>query len=278
MTSKVLDTMISKLLAEDPAGGGVKAKGLPVLSLTEEGNILSLLLRLCYPIYDPSIATAQWDLGDLSDVLKAATKYEMSSPIETCKQMLRKHALENPLKVYFIAVGCGLKEEARYAAIRMIPLLIEDLYTSEMEYMHAEVYHPLLQFQHLYRQTICDLVSSPDRNDVFNNFSNSNWVWKEDNVDIHSELVFSIVAQLSARVVYGYQSGHPQKNLSGRMAESFSLKNQICNKLSKIPLEVPWPVILPPARAASPAESYPEHEDFDAPRAFSMQLAIALTG
>ena len=97
----------------------------PIQELTEDGEIITLLLQYVYPMANPSISS----LAILRPTLQAAQKYEISSAIEGLKlNLVSQELLEgDPLGVYSIACELGLLDEARVASRATLALSILDV-------------------------------------------------------------------------------------------------------------------------------------------------------
>lgn len=118
---------------------------LAVVDLTEDGSTLDTLLRICYPVLDPTI-----DSIDLArPVLDAALKYDIKVAIVYCKRALRRLAKVQPLRVYAIACLLGAEHTARLAAQQAISRWdqFKDQYVPEFEELSAGCYHRLLSYQ-----------------------------------------------------------------------------------------------------------------------------------
>ena len=138
---------------------------LPVIVVPENSHTLAKLLELCYPVGDS-------DLGDLNTahaVLSAAIKYKMTKVIQLAKKQWMGLVKTAPLRVYFIAVRYGWKEEAQEAARCVANQPIENVYVPEMEFMSAVVYHRLLRYHHNYRSAIAAITCNYEKK------SNESW-------------------------------------------------------------------------------------------------------
>ncbi|KAJ3486053.1 hypothetical protein NLI96_g4516 [Meripilus lineatus] len=86
----------------------------PIVDVSETSLVLESLLRLCYPVREPTIS----DASHVQDVLHAASKYEMEFLIPRMMNFLRTLVDSQPLQVF--ALACQYKEEqlASQAATR----------------------------------------------------------------------------------------------------------------------------------------------------------------
>ncbi|PSR86944.1 hypothetical protein PHLCEN_2v5292 [Hermanssonia centrifuga] len=88
------------------------SSGTPIIVLSEDSETLDVLLRLCYPVRDPSLT----DLTMLGKVWEAARKYELDEGAEIIANAVRSFLSTRPLHVFAIACGLGVEEESRLAA------------------------------------------------------------------------------------------------------------------------------------------------------------------
>ena len=86
--------MFSDMLAVTASGGADSDRvgsefydGKPIITVTEDSDVIDPLLRLCYPITDPVLK----DLQDIRPILAAAMKYQMEEA---------NTLLKNPLLSY----------------------------------------------------------------------------------------------------------------------------------------------------------------------------------
>ncbi|KAK0221469.1 hypothetical protein IW262DRAFT_902655 [Armillaria fumosa] len=94
----------------------------PIISMAEDSEMLDKLLRLCYPVVDPSFA----NLTELFRVLTIMVrKYLMDDVARRARPELRKYVQEEPLRVFAIAYSLQWKEEIDEAVKQFLsrPLL-----------------------------------------------------------------------------------------------------------------------------------------------------------
>jgi hypothetical protein len=82
------------------------------VQFSESGHVLDQVLRICYPIPDPSVNSVE----AVGTLLNVADKYEMNGVTMWAKDRLKSFHDEEPLHVYLLACHLGLKEEAAAAA------------------------------------------------------------------------------------------------------------------------------------------------------------------
>lgn len=86
----------------------------PAIDVSETSRTLDCLLRMCYPVADPTFIS----VAEVDDVMRAAVKYGIKFVIESCTKSLHSHVHGAPLQVF--AVACHHQKEvlAKAAATR----------------------------------------------------------------------------------------------------------------------------------------------------------------
>lgn len=100
-------------------------------------------MRLIYPVVNPTINT----LDELTPVLEAACKYDVTVAIDTLRTLLilPQFVEKEPLRVFAIASRYDLDEEAKLASRHTLNMNILDSPLSEdLKHMSAYQYHRLL--------------------------------------------------------------------------------------------------------------------------------------
>lgn len=123
----------------------------PRIQLTEPHAVLSLLLRLVYPVPKPPINRKTLPVPALSEVLGAAAKYDLTFPLAYLRGVIvtpgAGYLEEDATRVYAVACRYGLEREAREAmrwAVRRgvqvgsMPLEDEWRWVSAWEYRKLE--------------------------------------------------------------------------------------------------------------------------------------------
>ncbi|KAI0676065.1 hypothetical protein C8Q78DRAFT_947802, partial [Trametes maxima] len=87
----------------------------PIVHLQEDSQTLDGLLRLCYPVPDPSLRSH----NDIRKIFAAAAKYEMEEAIAIAKGALHAFTLVSPLEGWAVACALRLEQEATSAAFAM---------------------------------------------------------------------------------------------------------------------------------------------------------------
>jgi len=105
------------LALKDAAG----KEEVAIVDVTEDANVVDLLLRFIYPIRNPPFLctdAADSTLDSVVLLLKAADKYQMEGVLWSLREvLLHPDLLEKvPIRVYTIACMFGLEEEARTAS------------------------------------------------------------------------------------------------------------------------------------------------------------------
>ncbi|KAI0798152.1 hypothetical protein C8Q75DRAFT_802044 [Abortiporus biennis] len=220
LVSKVLDEKILNLLSSQSSSpnASLEDQTLPVLQVDEPATTLNILLRLCYPTNRPSLDCIELDV--LTEVFGASVKYEITPAVEACKACLSKLA--------------------RNAAIRMTPMVLENQIIPEFERTNAEVLYALFKFQHEYRRALCNISSETDKQDIYSTIINAQWVWHEDNSDIHPELIYTAVAEGTIQRGNRYNYSNKSYAMSSQLSGMENLKNQMRRILNQVPLNLPW--------------------------------------
>jgi len=126
-------------LPQDPS----TSTQIPIVDVSESESALELLLRFVYPIPDPPIET----LDELTLVLTAATKYDMTPAIAALRKLLVQPAFveAHPTRVYAIATRFELEDEARLASRHTLRMNVLDCpLHDDLRHISAYAYHRLL--------------------------------------------------------------------------------------------------------------------------------------
>ncbi|KAH9942677.1 hypothetical protein B0H21DRAFT_520626 [Amylocystis lapponica] len=131
-----------------PTADASSHDGLPMVPVPEDSKTLDDLLRICYPVPDPTLDK----IVRVRDVLSAATKYEMEVAKAVCRRALQSPSLlKEPLNVYAVAVQFGLWEEALAAAKQTLrePMNISasDAPPPALDRISAVAFYRLLQYR-----------------------------------------------------------------------------------------------------------------------------------
>ncbi|EPT05080.1 hypothetical protein FOMPIDRAFT_134346 [Fomitopsis schrenkii] len=143
---------------ESSVSGGAHRDGLPILVMQEDSRTLDVLLRICYPVMNPTFDS----LEALSPVLAAAVKYAVDGAIATIRADLRKFMKQYPLRVFCLSMHHGFLEEAEEAAKASLThtrrnLLAAD--TPELELVNGKVPLYLINYHQACADTLCVLKS-----------------------------------------------------------------------------------------------------------------------
>jgi len=125
--------------------------GIAIIAMAEDSRTLDSLLRICYPTPNPDLS----DTGQLRSVLRAALKYTIDGAVEPIKVQIRAIAIEEPLRIYAIALESRLHDEARAAAKYSLNHRLQGVYVPELELIPAGAYYRLLN----YRERCSDAVN-----------------------------------------------------------------------------------------------------------------------
>lgn len=94
---------------------GAATEPLPIIPMTEDRDTIDYLLRLCYPVTDP---TPPSDVKTVATILEAAMKYELEEARVILKALFARFIPTDPLQVYAHACRLLLEHEASEAAKR----------------------------------------------------------------------------------------------------------------------------------------------------------------
>ena len=116
---------------------------VPVVPVSENYRTLEGLLRFVYPMPDPPVET----LDEISSLLGAATKYDMTAAIDVLRRLLvaPQYVQASPTRVYAIASRYDLEEEAKIASRHTLGIDVLNCPLHEdLKYITAYAYHRLL--------------------------------------------------------------------------------------------------------------------------------------
>lgn len=134
---------------------------LAVASLTEKGNIVGIILRVCYPIANPP-----FDLARAESIFEAGRKYQMESVLQYIRDGLSHlvGAPESAVAVYHLACRFEMKEVARNAArdtlVFSLPQLLDD-YAIGLNSMPGAVVRSLLDYHLQCCRVAAEVVKTP---------------------------------------------------------------------------------------------------------------------
>ena len=141
--------MFSDMLAVTASGGADSDRvgsefydGKPIITVTEDSDVIDPLLRLCYPITDPVLK----DLQDIRPILAAAMKYQMEEATTLLKKSLLSYVDTQPLRVWAHACLLHLEEEARAAARAMVGKELPAKAPEELQQVTAGDFYRLTKF------------------------------------------------------------------------------------------------------------------------------------
>jgi len=139
-----------------PPGADEKVQ---IVSLTEDGETIEQLLRLCYPTYD----FYQKTLDKISALMGACDKYQMDfAATRLARTSVANFVLSEPLRVYVLACRAHADQEARRAAYYCLSKPIGDLIVTQIpdfRYISANAYRSLLNYYHSCRQATASVLS-----------------------------------------------------------------------------------------------------------------------
>ncbi|KAI0642179.1 hypothetical protein C8Q79DRAFT_1013478 [Trametes meyenii] len=122
------------------------------IPVTEHSSALEPLLRLCYPVPDPTFSS----FAELKPVLEVARKYQMDYPMQLLLRHLLVFAVDAPLQAYAVALQLGAADVARAAAKLYLRQEDSCAFTEELEYISAAAYYWLLEYRRKCVAAACD--------------------------------------------------------------------------------------------------------------------------
>ncbi|KAH8105120.1 hypothetical protein BXZ70DRAFT_505519 [Cristinia sonorae] len=124
--SSLFETMFS--LPQGQSTAAVEEKDPHVVSVTEDDKTIDTILRVCYPIPNPSFDPATADR-----VMEAGIKYDMAVVLEYIRTGIPDIAKTAPVKAFGIAYRAGLREEAKTAAKCSLHFSLQELLRLESD-------------------------------------------------------------------------------------------------------------------------------------------------
>ena len=134
---------------------------IPIVDVSEDARTLDMLLRCVYPTTRPAIDTFE----DLSLVLEAASKYDLTPAIDHLRTVLMSSRFveADPVRAYAIACRFDLEDEARAASRCTLRVHVLDNPLSEdLKHISAFQYHRLLSLHRQRAAAAQELLVIPD--------------------------------------------------------------------------------------------------------------------
>ncbi|EIN13534.1 hypothetical protein PUNSTDRAFT_15879, partial [Punctularia strigosozonata HHB-11173 SS5] len=94
-----------------------------VIPVTENSSILNALLRICYPIPDPTVSQPM----DLYQLVITADKYHLPAVTNWARERLLAVARDQPLAAYAAACCLGWNPEAKLSAKEALKFTVAEL-------------------------------------------------------------------------------------------------------------------------------------------------------
>lgn len=146
-----------RLLDGQQDGPTAPGGGIPIVKIGIESGVLAPLLKLCYN--SPIACLDVQEIPVMCALVRVAMKYDLVKIISTLKEWMTLHACrKHPLSPYLVAVELGWTDEAREAAKHTFTLDLRGLYAPEMEYLPADAYHRLLEYNHTCRSIVLRIL------------------------------------------------------------------------------------------------------------------------
>jgi len=140
--------------------GDVEKRPITLIPVSEPSKVLDTLLRLVYPIPNPTISS----LEELAVVLEAAIKYDFVVAITFLRRhLISPHYLQtSPIRVYALASRYGLDEEMKIASRYTLSINMLDAPPLEdLKYITGLSYHRLLNFHRQRSKAAQNLIQIP---------------------------------------------------------------------------------------------------------------------
>ncbi|RPD58988.1 hypothetical protein L226DRAFT_614227 [Lentinus tigrinus ALCF2SS1-7] len=132
----------------------------PVIPVSEDGNTLEQLLKLCYPL---SVSPTFLTFDSVKPVLVAAHKYHIDHALELVRPRLQHFSRTQPVHVYAFAARYGMTTLMEDAARDFLMLPDMWAYASELDGVSGTEYHRLLMYRNRCAATLKDLIATPLR-------------------------------------------------------------------------------------------------------------------
>lgn len=137
------------------------APALPVVDLTEPSTTIEPLLRLCYPLADPTV-----ELDAIRPIVHAARKYDMQWAVPRLGKLLTQHAVlsdpQNALRAFAIASDLDLPQAEAAARASLREPLGADMPYALNDILPASLYR-LLGYRARVRAAVVQYLMDPDR-------------------------------------------------------------------------------------------------------------------
>ncbi|RDX54026.1 hypothetical protein OH76DRAFT_1057744 [Lentinus brumalis] len=138
------DTLVQERTMSEERDQDVEHRAVHLVS--EDSDVLDVLLRMCYPVEHPHIASAEVYL----DVAFAAHRYQFRKVEQTLLKSWSEYSKGAPLRFYFAAVQCGWQAEAKACALQLVTTLspgdMDNAYVPEMEAASSVPYRHLISY------------------------------------------------------------------------------------------------------------------------------------
>ncbi|KAI0798450.1 hypothetical protein BC629DRAFT_1499954 [Irpex lacteus] len=141
---------------------------VPAVDVSENGQVMAQLLRLCYPLLNPLVTS----LDEARILLTACQKYEMEIPaVRLVGIISRTFLATHPFQVYVLACGARATEEARVAAFNCLSIPLGDIIhmdTPDARDVSMMAYRNLLRYHDTCREATVAVLSQ--RSGVYRSF------------------------------------------------------------------------------------------------------------
>lgn len=158
LASPVFEDMFRLPPTKSPDHGDEMKEGTPVISISEESNMLDILLSL----YHPMCSSKLQNIEDIGPVLAMAIKYDMTGLEKRIREqsslMLHQYMILEPLRAYAVACRFKMAEEIEAAARETLRIALPDLLdawpVTEFEFITAAHVQNLYHFHRRCSKTL----------------------------------------------------------------------------------------------------------------------------
>lgn len=160
-TSKHILRLVSPIFRDmftygQPTDDGKVTPEHPIVDVQDDSSALDCILRLCYPIPEPTITT----VAQIGEAMKVAEKYEIEHVIGKLKRDLKEMAHSRPSDVFAMAWEYNAEDIAKEAASTLFRRvgyqyrgakkprweLAYQVYSDKMACLPAAAFHRLLEY------------------------------------------------------------------------------------------------------------------------------------
>ncbi|KAI0694561.1 hypothetical protein C8T65DRAFT_666574 [Cerioporus squamosus] len=132
----------------------------PLIPVSEDGETLEQLLKLCYPLAVPPLFPT---FASVKPVLVAANKYHIDHVLDLLRPRLQHFSATQPVHVYAFAARYGMLMLMKDAARDFLMLPNMWCYAGELDGITGTEYHRLLMYRNRCSAALQELIATPLR-------------------------------------------------------------------------------------------------------------------